>query len=129
MRLSERQHKHSRNICWLLQFIFNSGCEVSFEGATRPNTKLKFPGSTHKLSYQEILVYNKKSKVKWGKHNMKLANDLTIWKDGKLLKKNEYRKFGEYWELLEGLWGGRFGVKKVDYKTKVGWDANHFEGR
>ncbi len=129
MKLSERQHIHSRMICKLLEFIFVSGYDVSFEGATRPNIKLKFPGSTHKLSYQEILVYNKKSKVKWGKHNMKLANDLTIWKDGKLLKKNEYRRFGEYWEWLGGRWGGRFGLKKLLYPIKVGWDANHFEGR
>jgi hypothetical protein len=60
---------------------------------------------------------------------MKLAGDLTIFKNGKVLGKEEYRLFGEYWEALGGIWGGRFGVRKTNYTKKVGWDANHFEGR
>ena len=129
MKLSERQHKFSRMMRLLLSFIFLNGCEVSFEGFTRPNNKLKFPDSEKKLTYQEILVFNRKSKVRYGKHNMKLAGDLTIWKDGKILKKEDYRKFGEYWESIGGRWGGRFRVKLKNYKTKIGWDANHFEGQ
>ncbi len=128
MRLSERQHRFSRMMNQLLEFIFRDGCEVSFEGFTRPNDKLELPGSFKEATYQELLVFNKKSKVKYGKHNMKLAGDLTIWRDGQIISKECYRMFGEYWEALGGRWGGRFGVRKVKYKTKVGWDANHFEG-
>ncbi len=127
MKLSERQHKFSRIMNRLLTFIFKNGCEVSFEGFTRPSVKLNFPGSDKELTYQEILYYNHKSKVKYGKHNMKLAGDLTIWKNGKILNKEEYRKFGVYWEALGGRWGGRFGIKKKNYNKIVGWDANHFE--
>ena len=127
MKLSEKQHTFSRMIRRLLAFISVSGCEVSFEGFTRPSVKLKFPGSDKELTYQEILYYNHKSKVKYGKHNMKLAGDLTIWKNGKILNKEEYRKFGEFWEAVGGRWGGRFGIKKKNWKVSVGWDANHFE--
>ncbi len=128
MKLSVKQHRFSNMMWRLLGYIFESGCEVSFEGFTRPNVKLNFPGSDKELTYQQILYYNHKSKVKYSKHNAKLAGDLTIWKNGKILNKEEYRQFGEFWESLGGQWGGRFGVKKKNYKKIVGWDSNHFSG-
>lgn len=53
-------------------------------------------------------------------HWIRLAIDLNLWKDGKLLTETEeYREAGEYWESLSTpelklSWGGRFG------------DGNHF---
>lgn len=48
-------------------------------------------------------------------HPDRLANDLNLFKDGKLLTKTEeYQEAGEIWEKMGGTWGGRFG------------DGNHF---
>ena len=61
-------------------------------------------------------------------HKLRLAQDLNLYKNGKYCTdKEEYRKLGEYWEVMGGVWGGRYGVKEDDYSTKIGWDANHFE--
>ncbi|MEM4360121.1 MAG: hypothetical protein QXT45_06295 [Candidatus Bilamarchaeaceae archaeon] len=78
-------------------------------------------------SYQELLFYNKKTKVMHSKHNDRLAIDLIIYKGDRGLKPEEYRPVGEKWEFMGGIWGGRFGVKKEDYASKIGWDAGHFE--
>lgn len=51
-------------------------------------------------------------------HLIKLAVDLSIFKDGYLLKTVEdYRPFGEFWESLEPLccWGGRFAKPDADH--------------
>lgn len=51
-------------------------------------------------------------------HTRKLAIDIDLWKDGKLLDDSkDYKFLGEYWESLGGplfqtCWGGRF--KRVD---------------
>ena len=78
---------------------------------------------------QDIYLAEGKTKIKYSKHQDKLAIDLTLFVDGMPAKAEEYRPLGEYWELLGGRWGGRFGVKEEEYDTKVGWDANHFEWR
>jgi hypothetical protein len=85
-------------------------------------------------SYQELLFYNQKTKLTYGKHNDRLAQDLIISKDGKQLKGEELRSIGEKWESLGGRWGGRFGLKLVEGKwtnkdgiETIGWDAGHFE--
>ena len=63
------------------------------------------------------------------KHKLRLAIDLNVWKDGKYTKnKEDYRAIGMYWEQqFDGIWGGRFGIKKEVYDKEIGWDANHFE--
>ena len=78
---------------------------------------------------QDLYVAEGKSTVKYSTHQDKLAIDLTLFIDGRLATPEEYRPLGEYWELLGGRWGGRFGVKKEDYDTEIGWDAGHFEWR
>jgi hypothetical protein len=55
-------------------------------------------------------------------HYSRLAIDLNLFRDGKyLIKDEDHRELGEYWESLGGSWGGRFG------------DGNHYslehEGR
>lgn len=48
-------------------------------------------------------------------HKQRLAIDLNIIKDGKLVTTTEgHRQLGEYWESIGGTWGGRFN------------DANHY---
>jgi len=46
-------------------------------------------------------------------HNIALAVDFNLFKDGKWLKTSEaHQPLGEYWESMGGSWGGRF--KKPD---------------
>lgn len=77
---------------------------------------------------QDLYLKTGKSKKKYSKHQYRLAQDLNLYKDGKYCTdKEEYRTLGEKWESMGGIWGGRYGVKKNEYTTKVGWDSNHFE--
>lgn len=110
--------------------IANDGYGVRFGDVWRSTDPLLLPNTTNiKMSYQELLQFNGKSKVKYGAHNDRLAGDLLLMRDGKLVSAETYRPFGEYWEERGGIWGGRFGIKKPDYPNKIGWDANHFEWR
>lgn len=131
MGLVAKQQDFAFNLGRLLHYIFycGGGYSVTFADVFRSTDKLKLPGGK-KMSYQELLVFNKKSKVKYGKHNMRLAADLILWRKGKMCGKEEYRQFGEYWETLNinNRWGGRFGVKKSEWTQKVGWDSQHVQG-
>jgi hypothetical protein len=42
-------------------------------------------------------------------HKKRMAGDLNLFKDGKLLTRTEdHRPLGEWWESQGGAWGGRF---------------------
>lgn len=131
--LKEKQFQFSKMIGELLVWLYSQGYSCRFGDVWRSTDKLYVPGGLEgfeddeKYSYQELLFYNKKSKVTYSKHNDRLAVDLLIARDGKDLIDEEYRPIGEKWESMGGRWGGRFGVKKEEYITKVGWDAGHFE--
>lgn len=127
MTLKEKQFQFGEMVWKLLSWLVANGYSFRFGDAWRSTDSLLVPGTNIKISYQELLVANGKSKVKYGKHNDRLAIDLLIAKDDADLKDNEYRPVGEYWESIGGTWGGRFGVKKEEYDKKVGWDAGHFE--
>jgi hypothetical protein len=117
----------------LFVWLTSQGYTYRLGDALRSTDKLKVPTGSDgfdddlEYSYQELLFYNKKSKLTHGKHNDRLALDLIIHKDGKQLIDTEYRPIGEKWEIMGGRWGGRFGVQKEEYATKIGWDAGHFE--
>lgn len=127
MGMIENQHKFSRMLFSLFDYLFSQGYEVRFGDAWRSTDKLAIPETSKKYSYQELLVHNGKSKIKYGKHNDRLAVDLIIHKNGKQLISEEYKPIGEKWEIIGGMWGGRFGIKKEEYNIKVGWDSSHFE--
>lgn len=87
---------------------------------------------------QEAYIKIGASKTKNSKHLDRLAVDLNLfindnYQGDKDFEKETYRPLGEKWESLGAKfgvttrWGGRFGVEKEFYATKVGWDANHFE--
>lgn len=126
-KLIENQIKFSKMIGEFIVWLNNEGYQVRFGDAWRSTDKLGVPGIDVKFSYQELLFYNGKTKVKYGKHNDRLAVDLLIYKNGKELTDEEYRFIGEKWESIGGRWGGRFGVKKEEYNSKIGWDRGHFE--
>ena len=129
MGLIDRQCTFAYEIALLIIKIHEDGYGVRFGDAWRSTDPLSVPDSQIKLSYQELLLYNGKTKVKYGKHNDRLAIDLLISKNNVQVSEESYRKYGEYWEGRGGVWGGRFGVKLADYPIKIGWDSNHFEWR
>ncbi len=131
--LLQKQFRFSKMISELVLWLYGQGYTVQKGDAWRSTDKLYVPSGDvgfeddEKYSYQELLFYNKKSKVLNSKHNDRLAEDLLIWKDFKQLTSDGYRPVGEQWESMGGRWGGRFGISKEEYSSKIGWDSNHFE--
>jgi len=97
MRLGEQQELFAEHFALLLLKALSLGYKFRFEHAKRcHNCPVGKSNSLHKS---------------------KLAFDLTLTKDGKILTKTEeYRELGEWWEKQHELasWGGRFN------------DGNHF---
>ena len=89
--------------------------------AWRSSDPLKCPSCGNEHTYQELLFKNGRSKKLYSPHADRLAVDLIVADDA------EARRLGEFWETLGGRWGGRFGVQKPDFATKLGWDSRHFE--
>ena len=131
--MRELQHKFAVAFATLLLWLNEQGYTIQMGDVWRSTDKLFVPKGKEgfedddKYSYQELLFYNQKTKLTYGKHNDRLAGDLVISKDGNVLSDDALRPIGEKWESLGGRWGGRFGVKKEEYNTKIGWDAGHFE--
>jgi len=131
--LLQRQFRFSKMISEFIVWLYDQGYTVQKGDSWRSTDKLFVPGGVDgfeddlNYSYQELLFYNRKTKVTNSKHNDRLAEDLLVWREFKQLTKEEYRPLGEYWESMGGRWGGRFGVAKEKYATEIGWDANHFE--
>ena len=123
----KKQFQFTRLFGLLLEWIHQQGYQCRLGDAWRSTDKLYVPSGEDgfeddlRYSYQELLFYNKKSKVVHSKHNDRLAVDLIIHKGDVELKPEEYRPIGEKWESMGGRWGGRFGVKKEDYSTRVRW--------
>lgn len=93
-----------------------------------PITPLEWMRSAER---QALLLLRKATKVKHSKHQDGLAFDfcfLSDLKDDGILNytPNRYRKLGECWEKLGGIWGGRFGDNPATENIE-GWDAGHFE--
>jgi hypothetical protein len=131
--LLQNQFRFSKMIAELIIWLYEQGYTVQKGDSWRNTDKLFIPTGNKGFdddtayTYQELLFYNNKTKLTYGKHNDRLAEDLLVWKDFKQLTKEEYRPIGEHWESMGGRWGGRFGVKKEEYNASIGWDANHFE--
>lgn len=131
--IRDKQHKFAVLISTFILWLSSTGYTVQKGDAYRSTDKLFVPSGKEgfedddKYSYQELLFYNKKTKLTYGKHNERLAQDLIIWKDDVMLSGEALRVIGEKWEEMGGRWGGRFGVIKEEYNVKIGWDAGHFE--
>lgn len=138
--MKAKQFQFAKMIGELLVWLYAQGYQCQLGDAWRSTDKLYVPGGEEgfeddeKYSYQELLFYNRKTKVTYSTHNDRLAIDLIIYKqkvsltdDPVALTDEEYRPIGEKWEAMGGRWGGRFGIKKEEYNSKVGWDAGHFE--
>ena len=99
MSLRQKQSEFVRMVALLILFANHHGYELTFGDA--------WAKDGHKINSQ---------------HYIRLAIDLNLFRDGKWLSKTEdHAELGEFWELIGGSWGGRFG------------DGNHYslehEGR
>jgi len=98
MKLSEMQRLFANLLPRLIDFIYESGYEVTLGDAwSKPEYK------AHKVN---------------SNHYDRLAIDLNLFKDGVYLTDSmAHKPFGEFWESLNSLcrWGGRF------------QDGNHYE--
>ena len=115
--MSDKQAEFLTAVAHLLSWAHRQGLKVT-------------GGELYRSVEQQAIYYTKgRSKKRYSRHQDRLAIDLNLIIDGKLAHKEDYRALGEEWERSGGLWGGRYGVKLMEYDTKVGWDANHFEWR
>jgi len=87
---------------------------------------------------QEIHRRHGVSRVRTSQHQKRLAEDFNFFHLGDWIPdprketpviQDLIRKLGEFWEDLhpDNRWGGRYGVKKEDYNSKLGWDTGHFQ--
>ena len=116
MGLVSKQSKFASMLAQLILFGQALGYDVTLGEAWRPD------------EMQKIYYETGKSETLTNIHQKRLAIDLNIFLNGAWLTDGEsYRKMGEFWESIGGMWGGRFGVDKKLYATKVGWDPGHFQ--
>lgn len=132
MKLSTKQQNFTLMQAQLVIWAYSQGLGLTFGEAWRPDDMqlLYYYGFSikEKENTIELIKTKIKSKTKINKHGNKLSVDFNLFKNGKYTsRKEDYRLIGEYWESLNGKWGGRFGVAKKDYAYKVGWDSNHFQ--
>lgn len=124
----ERQFQFARMVGLLFTWMAEQEMTWVLGDAWRNTDKLQCCHCGREHSYQELLVYNGKSKTTKSKHCDRCAIDLIVFKDGKPQWTGEpYRQIGEKWESLGGRWGGRFGLTPDKYATNVGWDPGHLE--
>jgi hypothetical protein len=124
----EKQIQFSRMLGLLFYWMAEENYEWVMGDAWRSTDKLSCCHCGREHSYQELLVYNKKSKTVKSRHCDRMAIDIILMKDRIPTWTGEaYRKVGEKWEKLGGKWGGRFGVPVDLQATNVGWDPGHLE--
>jgi len=94
-KLLEKQQKFSQMVSQLIRYSNYLGYKVTLGEA---------------YAYAED-----KRHISSSNHYRRLAIDLNLFTDfNYITDTKDYQKLGEYWEMLGGSWGGRFG------------DGNHF---
>jgi hypothetical protein len=123
--LSQKQQRHAEYVAELVLFAVNAGYRVAFGEAARSNEQAEinaigFEGRsrlavlihTYFPRLADCVVDNGKANgVRNSLHQLGLAVDLKLFKDGVYLSRSEdYKPLGEYWEGLapDCRWGGRF---------------------
>jgi hypothetical protein len=104
MTLGEKQKVFAKMVGQLILKAYDEGYQIALEEAYRP------PLTAKQYAIEGRGISN-------SLHTLKLAIDLSLFRNGKYLTKSEdYLPLGEYWEELGGTWGGRFSKP----------DGNHF---
>jgi len=96
LTLGAKQRAFAKCVGELLVFAYARGYEISLGEAMRS------PEEAIRLAKAGLGIRN-------SLHCQRLAIDLNLFKNGKLLTKSEdHTELGEWWEAHGGTWGGRF---------------------
>ena len=107
MTLREKQSIFLKNIAKLILWSFENGYELTGQELFRTQEQ------------QDIYFKTGKSKVKYSKHQDKLAIDLNLFINGKYVTdKESFKPLAEYWRSLHHR-----NISGSDW----GWDFNHFQ--
>lgn len=102
MKLGDKQRLFVRLVSKLLEYGHAHGYEFTFGEAFRP-------------AVTAAIYQQKGTGIKNSLHTVRLAIDLNVFKNGTYLVRGEdFKELGEFWESIGGTWGGRFK------------DGNHF---
>ena len=117
MGLRQEQSLFAKDTYRLFGFIFENGYDITFGEVLRTEEQ------------QAIYLKTGRSKTSNSMHLKKLAIDINIFKDGKLIEDNkELKIFGDYWQSLNELnrWGGSWrGLVESGASSFV--DSPHYE--
>jgi D-alanyl-D-alanine carboxypeptidase-like protein len=135
LTLDQKQRLFARMVGDLIQWAYAHGYEITF-GETKRSDEQAEINALGAKGRERLADYiaglfpslaakirnNTGSGIRNSLHEIGLAIDLNLFRDGKYLDKTEdHRRLGERWEAMGGAWGGRFG------------DGNHYslehEGR
>lgn len=109
------QFEFSLAVSKFIQFIEDQGCRCSLKECFRTQRQ------------QDIYFYNKKTRVQHSQHQLCLAIDICIFRDGEWLTKYEdLKNFATFWQSLGDAyrWGGDW---NREGKQSSFYDAIHFE--
>lgn len=122
MTLGEKQRKFVRMVADLIVYAYDHGYELSFGETKRSDEQAEINAMgtigrrnfclsierTYPLLAMKI-ANNTGSGIRGSLHEIGLAVDLNLFKDGRYLASTEdHRPLGEYWESIGGTWGGHF---------------------
>ena len=123
MTLREKQSLFAKYFGMLILWAYENGYELTFGEGLRTMSQqlLYFEGyDVTKIGSKLVLKpAPHRSKTLFSKHLDKLAHDINVFKDGKLLTKvSDIKPLGDFWKSLDkrNVWGGDWG-----------WDAGHVE--
>ncbi len=130
------REQFAHDIAKLILFCHKKGYGVTLGEAYRTDEQQRIHRFGWRFTRGRWIKLDKyvRSKVITSQHQKRLAKDLHIW-DKKIGKRYisdlEWQIVGRYWENLnfKNRWGGRFGVKKINYSVEIGWDRWHMERR
>ena len=93
----QMQRKFTQMVGKLIEYAYAHGYELSFGDAYRdPRSHGKWG---FKLGYSEA----------HSQHKRRMAVDFNLFRNGSYLVRTEdHRELGEFWESLGGTWGGRW---------------------
>lgn len=114
----EKQFQFSKMLGQLFNWMAEKQYHWTLGDAWRSTDKLQCAHCGREHSYQELLVYNKRSKTLNSKHLDRLAIDIILFTpEKKIAPAENYLPIVEKWEQMGGIAGYRF--KFID--------AGHFE--
>lgn len=125
MRLREKQSIFALNVAKLIAFAYKNGYEITLGEAYRTKSMqlLYFMGYKLMVFCGSLKLVKTKhlSKTMKSKHLIRLAIDINLFKDGRLLGKEDKELFeplATYWKILN---------KNNTCGYFWGWDLGHFQ--